>query len=28
VIDLTDEFQTTEYVEEVFNVVEVVDLSD
>jgi len=27
VIDLTDEFNTTEYVEEVFNVVEVIDLS-
>ena len=28
VIDLTDEFKTTEYLEEVFNVVEVVDLSN
>ena len=28
VIDLTDEFNTTEYVEEVFSVVEVVDLTN
>jgi hypothetical protein len=28
VIDLTDEFKTTEFLEEVFNVVEVVDLSE